>query len=214
MALSIVNGLVHLHMPIESCKGKPALAHCDLKSKNILVKSDLTCCISDLGLALAGDKDGKIVVTGTGSIRTGTKRYMAPEILSKKIDTRYLDSFQKAEMYSLGLVMWELLRRCKFEDESTNLVYVYDYKPPYYECVLGDPDELVMKQIVCDQKLRPAMNAQWKKNKIMTELANLTEELWVAQPNERLNPLRLKKSLAKIKANLLGNRLQTIADPK
>ena len=28
--------------------------------KNILVKADLTCCISDLGLALAGDKDGRI----------------------------------------------------------------------------------------------------------------------------------------------------------
>lgn len=32
--------------------GKPAIAHRDLKSKNILVKSDLTCVIADLGLAV------------------------------------------------------------------------------------------------------------------------------------------------------------------
>lgn len=29
--------------------GKPGIAHCDLKSKNILVKTNGTCCIADLG---------------------------------------------------------------------------------------------------------------------------------------------------------------------
>ena len=31
--------------------GKPAIAHRDLKSKNILVKSNHTCCIADLGMS-------------------------------------------------------------------------------------------------------------------------------------------------------------------
>ena len=34
---------------------KPAIAHRDLKSKNILVKKDMTCCISDFGLAIKFD---------------------------------------------------------------------------------------------------------------------------------------------------------------
>lgn len=63
-------------MPIESCKGKPALAHCDLKSKNILVKADLTCCIGDLGLALSGDKEGRLIAPPSGQVRTGTKRFV------------------------------------------------------------------------------------------------------------------------------------------
>ena len=52
MALSISTGLAHLHMPIVGTQGKPAIAHRDLKSKNILVKRDLTCAIGDLGLCV------------------------------------------------------------------------------------------------------------------------------------------------------------------
>lgn len=43
--------------------GKPAIAHRDLKSKNILVKRNLTCVIADLGLCVrhesATGKEGK-----------------------------------------------------------------------------------------------------------------------------------------------------------
>ncbi|KAK4337012.1 hypothetical protein RND71_043967 [Anisodus tanguticus] len=53
MAYSIVNGLAHLHMDIVgNTYIKPAIAHRDLKSKNILVKSDGSCAIADLGLAV------------------------------------------------------------------------------------------------------------------------------------------------------------------
>ncbi|KAG1714878.1 TGF-beta receptor type-1 [Nymphon striatum] len=52
MALSIATGLAHLHMEIVGTQGKPAIAHRDLKSKNILVKNNLSCAIADLGLAV------------------------------------------------------------------------------------------------------------------------------------------------------------------
>ena len=42
--------------------GKPAIAHRDLKSKNILVKKDgVTCCIADMGMYLL--KQGIVVQT-------------------------------------------------------------------------------------------------------------------------------------------------------
>ena len=46
-------GLAHLHLE-KTINGtlKPSIAHRDLKSKNILVKKNGTCCISDLGLAV------------------------------------------------------------------------------------------------------------------------------------------------------------------
>lgn len=49
MAASVACGLVHLHTEIFGTEGKPAIAHRDLKSKNILVTKELRCCIADLG---------------------------------------------------------------------------------------------------------------------------------------------------------------------
>lgn len=49
LASSIICGLVHLHVEIFGTQGKPAIAHRDLKSRNILVKNNIQCCIADLG---------------------------------------------------------------------------------------------------------------------------------------------------------------------
>lgn len=70
IAESMACGLTHLHEEIPSSKGescKPAVAHRDFKSKNVLLKSDLTACIADFGLALifypgkpVGDTHGQV----------------------------------------------------------------------------------------------------------------------------------------------------------
>lgn len=88
MALTIATGLAHLHMDIvgtyigkdcKECTGKPGIAHRDLKSKNILVRANLSCAIGDLGLAVRHNpKTDTIDIPSTH--RVGTKRYMAPEV--------------------------------------------------------------------------------------------------------------------------------------
>jgi activin receptor type-2B len=67
----MARGLTHLHEELPACKGdncKPAVAHRDFKSKNVLLKSDLTACIADFGLALifypgrpVGDTHGQVI---------------------------------------------------------------------------------------------------------------------------------------------------------
>ena len=56
MAYSIADGLNYLHTEITGVYGKPEIAHRDIKSKNILVKDDLKCCIADFGLAVRFDR--------------------------------------------------------------------------------------------------------------------------------------------------------------
>jgi serine/threonine protein kinase len=71
-SISLCDGLAHLHAIKYGTNGKnfesffgltfefldiykPQMAHCDIKSSNILVKSDGDCCLSDFSLAVRCD---------------------------------------------------------------------------------------------------------------------------------------------------------------
>lgn len=68
---------MHLHEVIPG-KGhgdpsKPSIAHRDFKSKNVLLKSDMSACIADFGLALIFEP-GKSCGDTHGQV--GTRRYV------------------------------------------------------------------------------------------------------------------------------------------
>lgn len=65
-------------MSINVCVlGKPAIAHRDIKSKNILVKKNSTAVIADLGLAVKHDSTTNTIDIPANH-RVGTKRYVSP----------------------------------------------------------------------------------------------------------------------------------------
>ena len=109
LAQSAICGITHLHTEIFGISAKPAIAHRDIKTKNILVKSDYTCAIADLGLAVTHQK-GKLDIDERNN-RVGTKRYMAPEILDENMDPKWFDAYKRVDIYAFGLVLWELCRR-------------------------------------------------------------------------------------------------------
>jgi len=60
LAHSMMNGLAYLHDEVALPGGeRRSLAHRDIKSKNIMIKNDMTAAIADFGLALCF-KDGNV----------------------------------------------------------------------------------------------------------------------------------------------------------
>ncbi|XP_076272729.1 TGF-beta receptor type-1-like isoform X3 [Rhynchophorus ferrugineus] len=194
MALSIATGLAHLHMDIMGTQGKPAIAHRDLKSKNILVKSNGTCAIGDLGLAVRHD-----VTTDTVDIplnnRVGTRRYMAPEVLDETMNIEQFDSFKRADVYALGLIFWEIARRC-------NVGGIYDeYQLPFFDAVPSDPTIEDMRRVVCFDRQRPNIPNRWQSCEALHVMCKLMKECWYHNATARLTALRIKKTLSNFKAS-------------
>ncbi|XP_078537837.1 activin receptor type-1C isoform X3 [Lissotriton helveticus] len=191
LCLSLVNGLVHLHMEIIGTKGKPAIAHRDIKSKNILVKKNETCAIADLGLAVTHDSKMNTIDIPLNP-RVGTKRYMAPEILDDSMNMQIFESFKRADIYSLGLVYWEIARRC------TAGGVIDEHQLPYHDMVPSDPSIEDMRKVVCDQKLRPNIPNQWQSCEALRVMGRIMRECWYANSTARLTALRIKKTIAQI----------------
>ncbi|TNN34925.1 TGF-beta receptor type-2 [Liparis tanakae] len=109
---SLALGVAHLHSDHTPCgRYKVPIAHRDIKSSNILVKSNLTCCLCDFGLALRLD-NALSVDELANSGQVGTARYMAPEVLESRINLENIESFKQADVYSMALVLWEIISRC------------------------------------------------------------------------------------------------------
>ncbi|XP_053732870.1 activin receptor type-1-like isoform X1 [Synchiropus splendidus] len=195
MALSIASGLAHLHVEIFGTQGKPAIAHRDLKSKNILVKKNGQCCIADLGLAVMHFQDTNELDVGSNP-KVGTKRYMAPEVLDDSIQMDCFESFKRVDIWALGLVLWEVARR------TVSNGIVEDYKPPFHDVVPSDPSFEDMKKVVCVDQQRPNIPNRWFSDPTLTSMAKLMKECWYQNPSARLTALRIKKTLTKIDNSL------------
>lgn len=194
MATSIASGLSHLHTEIFGTRGKPAIAHRDIKSKNILVKRNGECCIADFGLAVKYLSDTNEIDVPP-NIRSGTRRYMAPEILDKSINLHSFEAHKMGDMYAFGLVLWEMSRRCITGNKITT---ADDYALPYYDCVPSDPSFDDMMQVVCVKKVRPMIPLRWETDDVLSTMSKVMQECWHSNPAVRLTALRVKKTLARL----------------
>lgn len=177
----IALGLAHLHgeLPpnkLEACK--PPLAHRDFKSKNVLLKADMTACIADFGLALAFPTG---VSMGQAHGQVGTRRYMAPEVLEGAICFNQ-DQFLRIDMYACGLVLWELISRCSAQDGP-----VEEYLLPFEEEVGQHPSLEDMQEAVVHKKVRPRIRDHWRKHPGLAALIDTVEECWDHDAEARLS---------------------------
>uniref|UniRef100_A0A182MFE6 receptor protein serine/threonine kinase n=1 Tax=Anopheles culicifacies TaxID=139723 RepID=A0A182MFE6_9DIPT len=191
ICLSIANGMVHLHTEIFGTEGKPAIAHRDLKTKNILIRANGTCVIADFGLAVMHSQTTNKIDIGN-TARVGTKRYMAPEVLDESISMDCFDALRKADIYAIGLIFWEVCRR------TISCGIAEEYKVPYFDYVSSDPSFEEMRKVVCVDNYRPSVQNRWTSDPFLASMSKLMRECWHMNPNVRLPALRIKKTLLKL----------------
>ncbi|XP_078581340.1 activin receptor type-2A-like isoform X16 [Branchiostoma floridae x Branchiostoma japonicum] len=211
IAETMARGLAYLHDDVMGRNGeyKPAIAHRDFKSKNVLLKQDLTVVVADFGLAMKFDP-GRSCGDTHGQV--GTRRYMAPEVLEGAINFNR-DAFLRIDMYAFGLVLWEIVSRCSAVDGpvdeyhllsrykiilpgSLNFIHVPlplspgpvdEYQLPFEEEIGQHPTLEDMQEVVVHKKMRPQFRETWLKHQGLEILCETIEECWDHDAEARLS---------------------------
>ncbi|XP_063808193.1 anti-Muellerian hormone type-2 receptor isoform X2 [Pseudophryne corroboree] len=188
MAISLARGLAFLHTNIQR-EGiwKPAIAHRDLSSDNILVNADSSCVISDFGLSVVlEDYQMKKKPQEPAPLNmTGTLRYMSPEMLDGSLNLKSWElALTQVDVYSLGLLLWEIFSRC-------NDLYA-DHQSPEFRVVFLDelgsnPSLDELRSLVVENKQRPQLPKNWNKNlQLYKTLCETLEDCWDPDNDARL----------------------------
>ena len=153
---------------------EPPIAHCDVKSQNILLDCNVTVKICDFGLSVIKNTIHSSRSTrgeGDAPPGQGTPRYSAPEVLRGEL--LKLEALMVADIYSLSLVVYEVvLEEEPYEGLSpkqlTKNVGYGDLRPPL-ESIQNSDLKVLLQQ--CWSKIpqeRPGIkqfNEEWAKIK-------------------------------------------------
>ena len=109
MAVDIAMGMQYLHSM------QPVIVHRDLKSPNLLVDKNFTVKVADFGLSRTKRRNAKFL---SRQSKNGTLEWMAPEVLRNE------KSNEKEDVYSFGVICWEILTSRVPWEELLNPVQV------------------------------------------------------------------------------------------
>lgn len=126
MARDAALGVLWLH------SSNPVFIHRDLKTSNLLIDSNMTVKVCDFGLSQIKAKGEQLKDGQEGA--KGTPLWMAPEVLLGQPFN------EKADVYSFGLVLWQILSRQELFPQFDNLD--------------------VFIKAICHDKLRPTIPAE------------------------------------------------------
>eukprot|EP01125_Pyxidicula_operculata_P007412 TRINITY_DN251_c3_g1_i2.p1 TRINITY_DN251_c3_g1~~TRINITY_DN251_c3_g1_i2.p1 ORF type:complete len:301 (+),score=37.00 TRINITY_DN251_c3_g1_i2:22-924(+) len=125
----------------------PAFIHRDLKSSNLLIDENGKVKVCDFGLAQVKPQG---IMLQDEDLAKGTPLWMAPEVME------FREFNEKADVYSFGIVLWELLTRQEPFSHHRNYkkfkaaVCDYNERPPI-------PED-------CEPSLANLMRSCWDKN--------------------------------------------------
>ncbi|GAM17330.1 hypothetical protein SAMD00019534_005050 [Acytostelium subglobosum LB1] len=146
MAKDAALGILWLH------SSNPVFIHRDLKTSNLLVDANLNVKVCDFGLSQIKQR-GENLKDGQDGAK-GTPLWMAPEVLQGKLFN------EKADVYSFGLVLWQIYTRQELFPEFDN----------FYKFVAA----------ICEKVVRPPVPADCP-----PALRQLIQKCWDASPENR-----------------------------
>lgn len=104
-----LSGLIYLH--------SQGIMHRDIKSANVLLDHNQRAKWTDFGISRIVDEQQKTLTKGQGTIS-----WMAPEII--RGETHYT---MKADVYSFGILLWEIVARQQPFKELVNQFQIYEH---------------------------------------------------------------------------------------
>ncbi|KAI1892413.1 hypothetical protein AGOR_G00133100 [Albula goreensis] len=191
LAQTLSQGLAFLHSDFHrNGMHKPAVAHGDLSSSNVVVRGDGSCALCDFGCStVLRSCPGQLRLEQSREIsqvstQMGTLCYMPPEILEGCVNlgnSRYL---LQADVYALGLLLWEVWTRCS---ELSTETPVPEHQLPY-EAELGispGVEELVC--FISERRKRPHIPEKWgQRLQGFYTIKEVLEDCWDHDPEARL----------------------------
>jgi serine/threonine-protein kinase len=191
VAVEALRGLHAAHV-LRTLDGRPMqIVHRDVSPQNLLLGVDGSVRVTDFGIARALERS---VRTQTGELK-GKVRYMSPE----QATGRALD--HRSDVFSLGVVLWEMLVGDKLYDAETDLellkqASVAAISPPQLRDPTLQPElgALVMGALAVDPAARPR------------DAATLADQLerWSWQSGVSAKA----EDVARVVEELLGERLR------
>lgn len=151
----------------------PPIVHRDIKSLNFLIRKNWDALLGDMGLARLQTSDN----VDTMRKMRGTYLYSAPELFK---ESSYTD---RCDIYSLGIVFWELLSRLLRKT----------YRSPFSEY----PNLKIPFQIffhAATKNLRPTIP-----HNCPSPLKDIVQRCWDSNPEIRPSAIALLEELTKIR---------------
>ena len=185
MLLDLSRGLAFLH--------SKRICHRNISSSNILVRNNgngmMQCCIADFSLSRNFghhlQQQQSHITIPLNELQHDDVRYLPPEGFENENFTENENVSKQMDIYALGLVFWELSRRCQ---DLYQGVAVPPFELAYQkEIGAGNPSFEQMKNLL-RRGVRPLFPEVWKNtNPAIQQLKETITDSWDDDSEARLN---------------------------